>query len=243
MDYVIAIPSYKRATTLCSKTLQTLRKYDIDKNLIYVFVVPEEYDEYREKIESEITVIPGVLGLVQQRKFITDFFPSGTNVVYIDDDVEDLLSLGPLNLHETILRGFRLAKEYKCRLWGIYPVANKFFMSLNHSTNLKYIVGAFYGLINTDTLPEYEFSPKEDWFRTCAYFKTDGKVVRLNDVAVKTKYYKEPGGLQETRTISTNLEATHRLCDIFPELITIWTRPRTGMAEVRPRRSKKSASE
>lgn len=38
MDYVVAIPSYKRHDTLKKKTLNVLKDYRIPKQKIYVFV-------------------------------------------------------------------------------------------------------------------------------------------------------------------------------------------------------------
>ena len=51
-DYVIAIPSYKRADTLNKKTLNILKKTDIQlKEKVYIFVADEdEYELYKAKI-------------------------------------------------------------------------------------------------------------------------------------------------------------------------------------------------
>jgi hypothetical protein len=47
IEYVIAIPSYKRAQVLQSKTMTVLASYNIDPKLIYIFVASkEEYDIY-----------------------------------------------------------------------------------------------------------------------------------------------------------------------------------------------------
>ena len=46
-NYVIAIPSYKRANYCNNKTLTTLYNNNIDNNKIYVYVADkEEYDIY-----------------------------------------------------------------------------------------------------------------------------------------------------------------------------------------------------
>lgn len=244
MSYVIAIPSYRRSTTICVKTLAMLKRYGIDMRLVHVFVVPEEYAEYREKIESEVTVIAGVLGLVKQRKFITDYFPVDSYIVFLDDDIEDLLYLGSwVDLHDTFKRGFLLCEQYFSRLWGIYPAANKFFMSWNHSHNLKYIIGSCYGLINRDVLPEAPMDDKEDVWRTCSYYEADGVVVRMNDISVKSKYYVEPGGMVDSRTEESNMKGAKMVLERFPGYGTLWIRPRTGLAEVRLRAAKNNISD
>ena len=38
MNYIVAIPSYKRPETLKNKTLRLLQDYEIDPNLIHIFV-------------------------------------------------------------------------------------------------------------------------------------------------------------------------------------------------------------
>ena len=47
-DYVICIPSYKRANFCNEKTLATLHKHKIDPKKIYVYVAnKEDYDLYK----------------------------------------------------------------------------------------------------------------------------------------------------------------------------------------------------
>jgi hypothetical protein len=47
MDYVIAIPSYKRHKTIQEKTLKVLQDYQIEKSIIHIFVAnQEEYELY-----------------------------------------------------------------------------------------------------------------------------------------------------------------------------------------------------
>ena len=51
MDYIICIPSYKRSTVCNDKTLSTLRKNNIPKHLIYVFVA--NTIEYKKSCKTE----------------------------------------------------------------------------------------------------------------------------------------------------------------------------------------------
>ena len=53
MDYILAIPSYKRHETLKKKTLRVLKEYNIPKQKIYVFVANQsEYDLYNETLDK-----------------------------------------------------------------------------------------------------------------------------------------------------------------------------------------------
>lgn len=235
MDYHIAIPSYKRFRTICTKTLATLSRYQIPLHKVTVFVVPEEEQLYKDTLPPEVSVVVGKHGINNQRYFITQYFPSGSSVVYFDDDIEDFFFLDSdhPSIDEFIKKGFATCRQEGCRLWGIYPVANKYFMSAGYSTSVKYIIGSFYGLILNNPEEEFETGDKEDFYRSIKYYLIDGKVIRLNDISLKSKYYTEPGGLQETRTKQTNLSATERLVELFPGLCTMYIRKRTGMAELR----------
>ena len=54
---------------------------------------------------------------------------------------------------------------------------NHFFMKDTITTNLRYIVGAFYGTINRhDSNLKLYLEEKEDVLRTLQYYKKDGKV-------------------------------------------------------------------
>ena len=98
-DYVICIPSYKRATFCKEKTLSTLQKNKIDPKKIYVYVAnKEDYDLYKQTLDKNMynKLVIGKKGLVPQRQFITQQWPTGKHIVFFDDDVESIdLSLSP----------------------------------------------------------------------------------------------------------------------------------------------------
>ena len=52
-DYIVAIPSYKRAETLRDKTLKVLQEHKIPADRIHVFVAtPEEKERYAATLEA-----------------------------------------------------------------------------------------------------------------------------------------------------------------------------------------------
>ena len=51
-DYVVCIRSYKRASVCNEKTLATLKKNKIPASRIYVYVIAEEYDLYKETLDK-----------------------------------------------------------------------------------------------------------------------------------------------------------------------------------------------
>lgn len=238
MDFVIAIPSLGRYESLPEKTIRVLQEYQIPSEKIFVFCVSEEEQFYKPALPEGVTLVVGVKGLVNQREYIHNYFPVGTNILFLDDDITGLIGLDkkPIpSLSDLIQTGFKVCRDSGSRLWGIYPVSNPFFMDQTVSKSLKYIVGCFYGCVNTIDRPVIPLDQKEDFYRSCAYYKADGVVVRVNYVAVKTTYYKGKGGLVASRTIENNLEGAKRVCADFPDMATLWTRKTTGYAEVRLR--------
>lgn len=210
-DYVICIPTYKRAQLCNDKTLSTLHYHNINSNKIYVYVAnKEEYDLYKNVLTSNLynKIIIGRKGLVQQRQFIMNQWPENKYIVFFDDDIQNIdLSLSPAfknhNLDYFIKNAFKKSQELRSYIWGVYPVYNPFFRGpkKEYSTNLNYIVGAFYGIINRPNLNSIQLTitkengQKEDVERTLKYFINDGIILRFNNIGFETKYYGKEGGL------------------------------------------------
>lgn len=250
MDYIVAIPSHKRADTLKEKTLNTLAHYAIPKRGIYIFVAPEEIQDYKA-ICKHYQLIPSVKGLAEQRNFIRKYFPAGQRIVYMDDDITGFISvchqeaehteceqfiegnsyylkqIALPSLSEAIHSLFMEMEVQSVKLGGIYPVANGFFCSHGFTTKLSYIVGCFYAEINSHdpiyVLAENE-SQGEDYERTIRHFISGG-IVRLNWMAPKTSYFNGKGGLVESRTIANFTDALRNIEAKFPDYCTLVERP------------------
>ena len=96
MSYVIAIPTYNRPEQVSGKTLTTLLNGGINKNKIYIFVANKRQEKmYEEIIPKNMykEIVVGKLGITNQRKFISKYFPEGQYIISMDDDIEELLSL------------------------------------------------------------------------------------------------------------------------------------------------------
>jgi hypothetical protein len=202
MDYKIAIPSYNRASVLNNKTLKCLSNNGIDPNKIYIFIVEEELEKYKNILDNNLfnTLVLGNKGLIQQREYIENYFNCGDFIISLDDDIQSIdLSLTSFDsLHSFFLQSFCDLKANSAFIWGVYPVYNKFFRNTKSdlSTELKYIVGAFYGFINRKNLIKLSLKNdnKEDVERSIKYFINDGIVLRYNKIGFKTKYYGTDGG-------------------------------------------------
>lgn len=246
-DYVVCIPSYKRADVCNEKTLKTLHENKIPASKIYVYVAnKEEYDLYKTILDHKYyhKLIIGVKGLVPQRQFIMNQWSNGKHIVFLDDDVAKIdLSLSSLfkshNLDYFIKYAFKECIKYKSYIWGVYAVFNPFFRKTKKEvvTDLNYIVGAFYGIINRPKLKPIQLSitkengQKEDVERTLKYFLHDGIVLRFNKIGFITKYYGKEGGLGRFEDrIKPMKDACERLEKMYGDYGSIKVRG-NGMAE------------
>jgi hypothetical protein len=246
-DYIICIPSYKRAQVCKERTLNALQKNKIDPKKIYVYVAnKEEYATYKTILDAATynKLIIGKKGLVPQRQFITNQWPTNKHIVFLDDDVESIdLSLSAEfkkhNLDYFIKYAFSECVKYKSYIWGVYAVFNPFFRKARKemTTDLNYIVGAFYGIINRPKLKAIQLTitkengQKEDVERTLKYFLHDGIVLRFNKIGFITKYYGKEGGLGRFEDrIKPMLEASKKLKQRYGDYGEIKMRG-NGMAE------------
>lgn len=246
-DWVIAIPSYRRAETLRDKTLKTLQEYKVPRDRIHVFVAnKEEHAAYKATLDPTTYghIHIAEPGMAAVRNYITRFFPIGKPIFNIDDDIRGFIEYSdgarrnerPLrDLVGLITDGFRDARRSGYRLFGFYPVANGYFMKPGHTTDLRYIIGAVWGIINPGKILTVTIDDKEDYLRSVIMYLLDGGVIRYNNVAPVSAYYKEPGGMQETRTMDRIRTSAEAMVRAFPDLVTINLTKKSGMPEVRLR--------
>jgi hypothetical protein len=250
-DWIIAIPSYKRAETLRDKTLKVLSEYKIPASKIHVFVAnKEEYQTYKQTLDpnSYGSLHIAVPGMAAVRNFITRFFPIGKAIFNMDDDIRGFLEWSPSaarnerplrDLSAIITKGFAEVRRTGFRLFGFYPVANGFFMKDGPpSTDLRYIIGSVWGILNPGPILTVSIDDKEDYLRSVIMYVLDGGVLRFNNVAPQSAYYKEEGGMQETRTMKRIEASAKAMVAAFPDLVKINLTKKSGIPEVRLRDSR-----
>jgi hypothetical protein len=196
--YQIAIPSLSRVKLLESQTLATLEKHHIPKSQITIFCIDKEYEEYK-KLDYKVVV--GELGLIKQKEFIESYYPVDTNILFLDDDIQEIDTDNFKTLNDVIEYGFTECRKRKSYIWSIYPVWNKFFREKKTlTTSLKLCIGAFTGIINRKDNPKITCLHREDVERSIKYFMRDGIVLRFNNVGYKTKFFNHGGlGLLKDR--------------------------------------------
>jgi hypothetical protein len=247
-DWIIAIPSYKRAETLRDKTLQVLKEYRIPASRIHVFVAnKDEAAAYKAALDPTTYGHMHIAepGMAAVRNYITRFFPVGKAIFNMDDDIRGFIEYSegakrnerPLrDLAAAITAGFAAARKTGYRLFGFYPVANGYFMKAGPpTTDLRYIIGSVWGIINPGRVLTVTIDDKEDYLRSVIMYVLDGGVLRFGNIAPQSAYYKEPGGMQETRTMRRIETSAKAMVGAFPDLVKINLTKKSGMPEVRLR--------
>ena len=197
MSIVYVIPSYKRVDILKEKTLSLLNSYKILEKDIYIFLAnKEEYELYKSSIGGKYNYIKGIKLLYKQRNYISHYFKEGQKLVWLDDDIDKITILGNGKLNSLsslklfIDKAFKTCIDNNAFIWGIYPVDNHYFMRNKITTDLRYIIGAFYGTINRHSKDlVLNIEEKEDVLRTLQYYTKDKKLIRFWNVGIKTKYF------------------------------------------------------
>lgn len=259
-DYVVAIPSYRRAPTLRDKTLKVLMDYKIDPRKIDIFVADKDQKKVYEDTLPKGTysnIIVGKPGIKNIRNFMPNYYPQGKYIFYIDDDISHIFEcknetnienkkfnrLNKLPCLKTVINnGFKMSEKTGLTNWGIYPVENPYFMkptcnkTNNHiSRKLCYVMGGFTGVINHRKSELRTIDDKEDYERSIKYYLKDGGLLRFNNISCRTRCYKEPGGMQVERTKKRIHDSAVYLTKQYPNLCTLNTSKKSGYTEVRLR--------
>ena len=206
MDFKIAIPSGNRKNSKNFKTIFFLKQIGIIEN-IYLFLHNEiDKKDYIENydLNNINIVISNAKNIVEQRNFIEkDYFDNGEKILCLDDDIiglkyknEDGEILKINNKDEFISNfnlGFDLLIKEKCSLFGVYPVGgnDKLFSESKLTIGNNHILAVCSGIIIDKTIKRQNpnFLIKEEYERGFLY----GKNIRLNTIAVITKYYRNDG--------------------------------------------------
>lgn len=306
--YIIVIPTFAREKIIFQRTLKTLYECNIKSDYIYLFLASnDEYKKYLDTYNNlenikyknwllKCKCVIGVIGLSNQRNFISKFFKEGQYILQIDDDIQDIYFLKynindiknrkqwilnsfknktllnknktlkqygglikskyklktkktnldnknnitkikfPKTLHKLIIDAFDYCYKKDIYIWGVYPIENAYFMNPDPSTKLKFIVGPCFGIINRHLKNlELTIDEKENVERTLQYWTNDGIVLRLNNICVKTQYYKVPGGMQSYNKDRKQeaLKSAEYLHSKYPNNTKIYLGKKSGYPEIK----------
>lgn len=228
----------------------------------------DQYDLYASKVPKFLydQLIIGHLGLKNQRNFINNYYPEGEQIVQMDDDLSRIVelviqpritnksklksnsksqqristrTLKPItDLNAFIKKAFNICRERGIYLWGVYPLANSRFMSPRMTTDLRFIVGPFWGIINRHR-PDLHLTidEKENAERTLQHYVIDHAVLRFNNIGIETRYYKNKGGMQNEgkNRKEESLKSVYYLHKKYPTLTKIYLGKKSGIPEIKMR--------
>lgn len=229
----VAVPSHARDVPT---TLRLLAERGLARDQVRLFVTPDQLDAYRERTDPGLCaeVVPGAYGLAAQRAAIAAFYPEGTRLVQMDDDVGDLRRRVDDKTHEPIedlasfmAWAFDTTEQAGAGMWGIYPVLNPKFMKDRTRAGLLFLLGQVWGVINShDPELTVDLDQKEDYERTLRWWRRDGRVVRIENVAPKSRMY-AAGGMQaedQPDRSKLNEAAVDRLVAAWPDNVRVASR-------------------
>jgi hypothetical protein len=213
----VIIPSYKRSSLISELTLAFLYAENYPVSRIFIFVASEaEREEYAKNVKRHLysQIIVGVLGLHQQRNFITDYFPEGEILIQLDDDLQGIKFLNKdLRFLDLVLKGCAYLEEGG--LFGIMPKDDGRCLVEKTTTHLTHIIGSFFMIKNHKDLVIHT-TEKEDFERSVLYFNRYGGVARYKGAGVVTKYAITAGGLQEEGRAARMLGGVQYMLETYP---------------------------
>ena len=239
--------------------MKVLTSYKVPPRLIHIFVADKiEAEVYKKELEPKSygKIVIGKPGIKEIRNFMANYFPQGKRIVYLDDDISRLwrcVSKGdPKNKKDNKLielesfdkfvkDAFKMSVKTGYRNWGVYPTDNPYFMKptmrdgSHVSTDLKFLIGFFTGVINNHKTEVRTISDKEDYERSIKYYLADGGILRFNNISCNTRCYKEPGGIQTDRKKENSRVNAGILIKNYPDLVSVNTGRKSGFVEIRLR--------
>lgn len=220
----IAIPTHKRSHLIESLTLNMLLDNRVHFGLIDLFVSSEEEAKSYGKTKVNVVYQKPLNSLTEKFNFIHSYYPVGTNVVVIEDDISAVKSLAghnkletTTNLQEEFIRAFLQCQASGSKLWGISSNSNPFFMNAAPSVGYKFICANVYGFIMDNPPVLCECETKTDYERTILYYKRYGGVVRLDYLCPITKNYKTEGGIGADGRKEAEERSVALLASKYPE--------------------------
>jgi len=225
--FKIVIPSMGRPNGLITPEL-----FKGSQVVLTVYVHSREDEILYVENNPDINIVnlnvpPGVQNI---RNAILEHNNPGDKLVFMDDDVNNLLRLSvdgkkiiPLNQQETIKfmeHAFSFCENAGANMWGVYPIKNAFYMSNRISPN-NFIIGQVMGIVISEIRIDSELDLKEDYDLTIQHILRDKKVARFNNICINAKQRTNPGGCVTYRTKEKMLAASSRLIELYPKYVKL----------------------
>ena len=205
MEIIYAIPSYQRPELLRDTTLKLLIRHNIES--VDLYINENELINYKVALKDvNININYKTInfnGIGKLRNYIRNAYLSGTNLLMIDDDIEEILiennnKLIPLEkIKEFNESMFTEAEEVGAYYWSVQLHNNPYFMKKQLITGLTYINGSWTGVRIDKSLPDVRVNINhfEDYLFSILHFIRDKTVLKAGNVCLKTKCFNPKGGI------------------------------------------------
>jgi hypothetical protein len=237
----VIVPSFRRPEQCAKKTLSTLARQAPGARVQVWLSDPQERPQYERAAKDagvhehvQVTFHDGQPLLGPNRRAAYAAQDAGW-VLSMDDDIERMIyrvsgkEAQDADIARFFDEGTALADMMGVTLFGVYPVANPFFMKADVRSGLYFIYGATYAEKVTpgdmSRVPEARYSLRDDIQRSLLHWRAGGSVLRFDEYAVVQKYLTNEGGLQHAqRTEAADTEERQRILDTWPGVTKAWQR-------------------
>lgn len=223
-SWIFGIPTYNRAKKQDTLTWLLAMGY---KNIVVATQVEEDYQSIKSRYGSSATILfREARNAAGNRNTILKYAKEkGVKwVVCIDDDSSAIMvkksnSLQTVkskeDLNAFIEVSIKDAETIGAKIWGVYPVANPFFMNEKKVSDCI-LIGTML-CISTDLLFDEKFDVKEDYELCCRTIAGGAHTLRFNNYTIKAKHLTNDGGCKGKW--ENNSKFAKELCFLYPDIV------------------------
>lgn len=222
----VCIPTYNRFQTIGDMTLRYLFSIRYPQDKILLFVASDEQAAlYRQHVPEHLygQIVVGVLGLVNQRNFITKWLGPDEIFISFDDDVQTIKMMEGFNIYWLIADAITKIKTHDYGLASVLPNSDGRRFKTGFTSHLAHVIGSFYICRNNHSLlldndPVIQ-EAKEDYYRTLQYFIIYGRILRYRGAGVQTVYRNPLGGIEAKGRRERDAAACADLIRRYPKFV------------------------
>jgi hypothetical protein len=219
----VVIPSYGRHLTIGNQTLHFLNRIGYPASKIFIFVSDSDQATlYKSWVEEKLygQIIVGVLGLKEQRNFISDWLAEDEIYISMDDDLDNVKVMPGHSFLDLMKDAVSKISTREHGLAGCLSNSDARRFKNDFTQHLSHIVGCFWIARNVRDIRIDGFAEKEDYERSIKYFQKYGKVLRYRWAGVQTQYIKDTGGIAKEGRQLREAQAVLGLTNKYPAMCT-----------------------
>jgi len=230
----IVIPTHKRSEAIVKDTLKIVKQFSKDKFNIYIYPNPlSEQPKYDSLWIDNIKVVwLDTKWILPTRNAILNQFKEWDKIVFADDDITGAVlwynhkwektekNLTPQQMEKVLIKGFNDIEKQGYKIFGFYPIPNRFFMN-KRITNNQFIIASIFWMIKTELMFDEQLPLKEDYDFTLQNYVNYWGGLRYNYIAFKARHYTNAWWCQTERTDEREKESCNYLLQKWNDLVKL----------------------